>query len=450
MTKAYFDEEVEAFAAPRGLFQHSVSMNMRTGFFTETNMTQSAKLFRLLACAAGSAAIFLFPASADEPAPAPDTLADALKASHPILETRLRYEGVSQDGLSEDASAVTYRIRAGLETGAFTDTTFLVEFEHVGGLVDDYNSTINGKTGYPVVPDPEVTELNRLQLVNKSLPDTVTTLGRQRIALDDHRFIGNVGWRQNEQTFDAIRFQNTSFGKVTVDAGYIVQVNRIFGEDSPAGRWDGDSYFVNASLPTPAGKLSAFSYIVDVDQGGGSASSKTFGARLAGATSLGPGKLAYAGAFAQQNDYGSSTLDYSANYYLLDGSYSAGAWSAGAGLEVLGSDTSGAFQTPLATLHKFQGWADKFLVTPAGGVKDLYAKASFSAGDAGPFSGIGFLAVYHDFSAESGGGDYGSELDLQASAKWKSLGLALKFADYQADGFSTDTQKVWFEINWSL
>ena len=30
------------------------------------------------------------------------------------------------------------------------------------------------------------------------------------------------------------------------------------------------------------------------------------------------------------------------------------------------------FKTPLATLHKFQGWADKFLGTPANGVKDSH------------------------------------------------------------------------------
>ena len=414
-------------------------------------MTRTTTFLRTLACAAaGSAASLFAPASADEADTKPVSLEEALKASVPILNTRLRYEGVSQDGLAEDASALTYRFRAGLETGSYADTTFLIEFEHVGDLIDDYNSTLNGKTAYPVVPDPEVTELNRLQLTNKSLPGTITTFGRQRIALDDHRFIGNVGWRQNEQTFDAVRFKNTSFGKLTLDAGYIVQVNRIFGDDSPVGRWDGDSYFLNASLPTSVGVLSGFSYMVDVDQGGGSASSQTFGARLAGEKPIANGKVTYAVSLAEQSDYGSSNLDYSANYYLVEGGYSTKKWNLGAGLEVLGSDGSAAFQTPLATLHKFQGWADKFLVTPASGVEDLYAKAGVSIGDVGPLAGVNFQGDYHVFTADSGGADYGTELDLQANAKWKSLGLTLKFADYQSDGFSTDTQKVWFEINWNL
>ncbi len=52
----------------------------------------------------------------------------------------------------------------------------------------------------------------------------------------------------------------------------------------------------------------------------------------------------------------------------------------GVGYELLGSDDGvAAFQTPLATLHKFNGFADQFLVTPAGGLQDIYfyAKAGF-------------------------------------------------------------------------
>ena len=381
---------------------------------------------------------------------APGSLEAALASTKPILNTRLRLETADQDGFSETATALTYRIRAGLETGAFLDTKFLVEFEHIGDLVDDYNSTINGKTAYPVIPDPEVTELNRLQLTNTSLPDTTTTIGRQVLAIDDHRFIGHVGWRQNQQTFDSIRFQNASFGSLAVDAGYITQVNRIFGDDSPMGRWDGDSYFFNASHPTPIGKVTGFAYMIDVDQAGGVFSSQTFGARLAGAEDLSGGSLAYALSYAKQSDYGSSNLDYSTDYYLAEVAYNSGTWMIGAGYEMLGGDSQQGFQTPLATLHKFQGWADKFLVTPVAGVEDLYAKAGYKLGDIGELTGVNFMAVYHDFSADTISSNYGSEIDLQASATWKNLGLTLKFADYQANDFSTDTQKFWFEVSWGL
>lgn len=401
------------------------------------------------AASALTLALVAAPIASAEDAPKSD-LEAAIEAIKPIFNARLRYETVDQDGFAETADAVTYRFRAGFETGEIANTKFLIEFDHIQDLVDDFNSTINGKTTFPVVADPNVTELNRLQLTNTSLPDTTVTLGRQRLILDDSRFVGNVGWRQNEQTFDGLRVQNTSIGELKIDVSYINQINRIFGDDSPIGIWEGDTFIVNASHPTPIGKVTGFAYLLDIDNAGGIFSSQTVGARLSGAQKLGDGKLSYVASYAQQNDYGASPFDYSADYILAEGTYAQNGLSAGIGYEVLGGDTERAFQTPLATLHKFQGWSDKFLATPTTGVEDLYVKAGYAPGNVGPFKGTKFLAVYHDFSAETGGGDYGSEINLLAAAKWKKLGLTLKYADYNADEFATDTQKLWFQIDYAF
>ena len=388
-------------------------------------------------------------ATADEEKPKSD-LDAAIEAIKPIFNARLRYETVDQDGFAETADALTYRFRAGFETGEIADTKFLIEFDHIEDIVDDFNSTINGKTTFPVVADPNVTELNRLQLTNSSIPDTKLTLGRQRIILDDSRFVGNVGWRQNEQTFDGLRVQNTSLGKLAIDVSYINQINRIFGDDSPVGVWEGDTVSINASHPSPIGKVTGFAYLLDIDNAGGIFSSQTIGARLNGAQKLGEGKLTYIASYAQQTDYGSSPLDYSADYVLAEGTYAQNGFSAGDGYDVLGGEDERAFQTPLATLHIFQGWADKFLATPITGVEDLYVKAGYAPGNVGPFKGTRFLAVYHDFSAETGGVDYGSEINMLATAKWNKLGLTLKYADYNADEFATDTQKLWFQIDYAF
>tara|TARA_R110000850_G_scaffold64116_3_gene144272 strand:+ start:56617 stop:57852 length:1236 start_codon:yes stop_codon:yes gene_type:complete len=374
----------------------------------------------------------------------------ALKASKPLLDLRLRHETADEDGFAEAAETLTYRVRAGLETGTAFDTSFLIEFEHVDDLIDDYNSTINGKSGFPVVPDPQSTELNRFQITNTSLPGTRTTLGRQRIVLDDSRFVGNVGFRQNEQTLDAVRFQNTSFGKLLFDATYFNQVNRIFGDDSPVGRWHGDSYLLNVSHPTPLGKLNAFAYLIDVDESVGMNASQTFGARLKGEKVLTVGKITYAASLARQADYGSSDFEYSAEYYAAEGKYVSEYFNFGLGIESLGGDAQRGFQTPLATLHKFQGWADKFLSTPATGVEDVYAQAGYSPGNVGALSGVKLLAVYHDFSAETGGGHYGDEVDLLATAKWRDVNLSVKYANYNADEFASDTRKVWFEVEYAF
>lgn len=415
------------------------------------NSLVSASLLLSSICVAPLASI----AHAEEAKPAADlTLKEALAASKSSFNFRLRYEGVDQTGVANTADALTYRIRAGLETGAYKNTTFLIDFDHVGDIVDDFNSTTNGKGGYPVVADPNVTELNRLQITNKSLPDTTVVLGRQRIIMDDSRFVGNVGWRQNEQTFDALRVTNESLGKLKIDAVYVNRVNRIFGDDGAAaggaaGSWTGDSYLFNASYPTSLGKVTGFAYLIDADELS-VASSQTIGARFAGSKKLGEGKLSYAASYAQQEDFGSSNLDYSANYYLADIGYGIKGFVFGAGYEVLGGDDQRGFNTPFATLHKFQGWNDKFLVTPNTGIEDLYVKAGYKVGDVGPFKGLNLLAFYHDFAADTGSANYGSEIDFVASAKVGSHSLTLKYSDYSADDFSVDTSKLWASIDFAF
>jgi len=386
-------------------------------------------------------------ASADETASAFET---ALSETKPLFNARLRYEGVNQSGLPEDASAITYRLRAGLETGSFYHNILLIEFDHIDDLVDDFNSTTNGKAMFPVVADPNATELNRFQVTNTAIPETTITIGRQRIILDDARFVGNVGWRQNEQTFDAVRVQNTSLGKFNIDVSYVDQVNRIFGDESLAGRWDGNSFLVNVSHPTPVGKLTGFGYFLDIEDGAGTFSSQTFGGRLAGKQDVGEGAWSYAFSYAKQSDYADNPFDYEAHYLFAESSYAVNGFMFGAGYEVLGGDTQRGFQTPLATLHKFQGWTDKFLATPTTGVEDIYAKAGYNFGDIGFFSGLNTTSFYHVLSADKGGANYGSEFGFVASAKIDKVNVTLKYADYNADGFGTDTSKLWFQLDFAL
>lgn len=408
------------------------------------NTFRAAALF---ASALAFPSMLALPSNAEETPPA-SPLTSALQSLKPILDARLRYESVEQDGMPESASALTYRLRAGVETGAAYNTRFLVEFDHVDDLVDEFNSTTNGKTAYPVVADPQATQLNRLQLMNTSLPDTNITLGRQRIVLDDARFIGNVGWRQNEQTYDALRVTNSSLGALVIDAAYISQVNRVFGPESPVGRWKGDSYIFSAAYPTPLGKLTAFSYLVDAESAP-AVSSQTYGARFSGDQPIGGGKLGYALSYAAQSDYASSNASYSAGYYLADASYAYRGFNIGAGLEILEGGNGGSFQTPLATLHAFQGWTDKFLTTPAGGIQDLSLRMGYVPDKVAGLEGVRFSGAFHDFSAENGAGDYGTEVDLLATARWGKLAFTLKYADYNAEDFATDTRKFWFQVDYA-
>jgi hypothetical protein len=371
----------------------------------------------------------------------------------PILDTRLRFEGVEQDGIAQTAEAMTLRGRLGFESGKVANTALLAEGEFIRPIIEDYNSTSNGSTAYPVVADPRTSELNRLQLTNTSLPSTTVILGRQRIVLDDQRFVGNVGWRQNEQTFDAIRIINSGVPNLTLDVTYLDQVNRVYGPDSVQGRYYGDCVLANASYETAPGKLTAFAYRIDIDPiagvpGAVRDGSETFGVRFAGGRQVDAVKLSYLGSYAIQHDAARNPLSFDLDYYLGEVNVGYGSYSLGAGVEVLEGNGSKGFTTPLATLHKFQGWADKFLATPADGIADRYMTAGVSRQHWGSLDVLSIVASYHRYAAEHGSLRYGSEADLQAQAKWRRLTGTLKYANYRADGLLSDTTKWWLQVEY--
>ncbi len=384
------------------------------------------------------------------PALATNTSLDtAINSSKILADFRLRYERVHQDGFADRANALTYRIRAGFVTGELYDTQFLIDFEHIGDIAGDFNSTLNGKTGYPVVPDPNATELNRIQLMNTSLPDTKLIFGRQRIKLDNVRFVGNVGWRQNEQTFDAIRVINKSVEGLTLDVSYLDQINRIFGDDSPMGRFESDSWLINAKAKLPVdfvdASLTGFAYLLDFDNAA-ALSSQTYGFLV---TAKKDG-FTLSGSYAHQSDFGNQPTGYSVNYAMVEGQYAYKGASIGAGYEMLGGDGTKAFTTPLATLHKFNGFADVFLGTPAAGLDDVYLKAAYVIKKAGWLDLIKVAGAYHFFSAEETSADYGDEFDAVLVLKKGRFGLISKYAIYETDGFATDRNKFWIEFTISL
>jgi hypothetical protein len=390
-----------------------------------------------------------------------DPVWGAFGETKPIIDFRLRSESVHQDGLVEDAEALTLRGRLGFETGKAWNTTLLVEGDFLVPIIDDYRQdpAIPEMTTYPVVPDPESYEINRFQLVNTSIPGTTLTLGRQRIALDDQRFVGPVGWRSNEQTFDGFRFQNRSVTNLVIDLTWFNQVNRLFGPDSPQGRYEGDSYLTNVSYQTKIGKITGFSYLLDFHSlpdappamrlQGVRDSSSTYGFRFAGEKPVGKIKLGYMASYAEQIDWGDNPIDYAVPYWNLELSGTWKQFTIGVGEESLGGDGVKGFTTPLATLHKFQGWADKFLATPANGLNDKYANFGVTLKGVGPLDTLSSTLSYHDYRAEHIRADYGHEWNLQVAAKWKRFNVMLKYADYyQGAGLPNvrDTDKLWAQV----
>jgi hypothetical protein len=389
-----------------------------------------------------------------------DGLQPALSAAReakPIVDLRLRSETVDQQGMAEDAEAFTMRARLGFETGKAWNTTLLAEGDLLWPWETHYNSTVNGKTGYPVVADAETYEVNRLQLTNTSIADTTITLGRQRIVLDDHRFVGNVGWRQNEQTFDALRVVNKHIPNLTIDVSYVGQVNRIFGPHglpgNNDGRFTGDTFLANVAYQFPVGKLTGFGYLIEFEEVPNPVrdTTQTFGARFQGERPLAKIKLGYIASWATQSDRGDNPLDFSNKYLLAELTGTFRQFSVGAGYEVLEGDGAKGFSTPLATLHKFQGWADKFLTTPVNGLKDTYANLGYLKKGVGPLETLGLTASWHDYESERLSINYGDELNLQLQTKFRRFTGTLKYADYNAAATTPtavrDTSKFWAQLD---
>jgi len=240
----------------------------------------------------------------------------------PLGEARLRYEQVDQDGLAADADALTLRLRAGVEAKAGRWSA-LVEGQGTLAVVDDYFDGLHGPATRPLVADPENIALARAQLRYAS-PSFAVTAGRQRIGLDDERFIGAVPFRQNGQSFDAVRAEITPAKGVKADLTYAWSVRTIWGIDGAGARQQavsGDNLFGNVSVATPVGKIAAFAYLVDQDEAamqGFRMSSQSYGVRLDGSQPLGKAKIAYQLSYARQSDWHRNPNDYSADYWLAD------------------------------------------------------------------------------------------------------------------------------------
>jgi hypothetical protein len=380
-----------------------------------------------------------------------NSLADAVTGGEGHVALRYRFEHVDQEDFAEDADASTLRLRLNYTTRAWRNFSMLGEFDYIGELiVNDFNSgagTSPGRTQYPVVADPKGADLNQLYVDFTGVPGWQWRLGRQRILIDDHRFVGNVGWRQNEQTFDALSVTSKSLPRTELFYSFVSNVNRVFGDTVADGDHGMSTHLLHAKIDLNERiAVTPYGFYID-DDDDPAASTSTFGVRLAISHALAGGTMNFLADAARQADAANAPVDFDATYLRVDVLWtSRTGWSLRAGAESLGGDHTvpgTAFRTPLATLHAFQGWADQFLVTPNGGIDDLYGNLGYRHGQ------WQWQAAFHDFSAESGSADYGTELDFSLTRNFgERYGLMLKSAIFNADEAPfVDTRKYWLMLN---
>ncbi len=404
-----------------------------------------------LACAATSHAQT---SASDTNALANDPLARAIANGKSLSSLRLRDEFVQQEGKTLDAQAVTLRTLLGWQTAPLHGLSVGAQWINVAVLNDDYDngrngSTQSGKGNYPRVVDPDYSGINQLYIDWTGVADTRVRLGRQSVKLDNVRFIGNVEFRQVMQVFDGLSVENKGLLRDTTL--FVAQFDKVTQVSTL--KQDANTSIINARYAlSPTENLIGYGYFVDWNAASlKTTSTRTLGARLDGERPLSTDwKLLYTAEYATQAPYadGAGTIDN--HYARLGAGARHGRWFARLDQEVLSSNGSKAFQTPLGTNHLFQGWADLFLTTPTEGIRDTFVTAGHKQGE------VALLAEYHWFHAErafalaSGGtgSNYGQELDLSASWSRGPWTAKLEYARFrEGDPYNgarkRDTDKLW-------
>lgn len=384
-------------------------------------------------------------------------------------EVRPRYEYVDvEDSGKMNANAYTVRASIGLEASLFgieglsakVDGTTV---QTIGGTRYDNNPSASiGDSRYEIVADPDETRFTQGYLQYK-LGATTAKVGRQLVNLDTQRFIGSVDWRQMPQSLDAVSITNTSVPGLNLYGAYVYSYDTVFKEPV----YKSTSVILNANYKVnDMLKITVYDYMLSLEKSAFAAD--TYGLSFNGDVPAGPAKIGYRAEYAKQDDSTFKTtttnveVQNNAYYYDIEATVSMMGVTVGAGREFLsgttdegmGADGKTKFQTPLATLHKFNGTADKFLTTPTGGLVDTFASIGYSAKDLG-----NAMITYHDFKTDvamSGKTDLGSELDMQyanAIPGLKGLSGLVKAAYYSGGDVATyvkDVTKVWVQASYKF
>ncbi|HET8731621.1 MAG TPA: alginate export family protein [Moraxellaceae bacterium] len=364
-------------------------------------------------------------------------LQEAIFSGKTSLELRMRNEYVDYETTPE-TDVTTLRSVLGYKTGDYHGLKAYLEFENVSALDNaDYNSGTTGagnkKTQYGLIADPTLTQVNQSYLEGYGFK-----AGRQKIIYDNARFIGDSGWRQNDQTFDAVSFSNSTWVKdLTLNAAYVSRVNNIYGVTRVV-----DAPLANVRYAAfPQARVSAFYYGVQEDTAPTTSWQHT-GFRADGAIA----DFLYELSYADQSAYADATEKTvpDSHYTDVQLGYKFGPVTVKAEREVLAK----GFKTPLATLHAFNGWADRFLTTPANGLQDTNLQVFATVAD------YNFVAAYHDFREEMNSSKYGDEVDFSVSKPLTSkLTGLIKYAEFNgADvpGFTNDTRKAWLQFSYKM
>jgi hypothetical protein len=387
-------------------------------------------------------------AFAQQSEPSDTSLDHALTSGKPTIYLRPRYEHVEQDGKPLNADAYTMRTMLGYRTGSWYGLSGYFEGINVGHLGEqNYNDkTTITNSPYPTIADPDSTDINQFYADYTGIPKTLLRGGRQLIKLDNQRIIGNSDFRQVMQVFNAVTFENTSLPDTRIYGGYLMRQ-----KTTAATQRDINAPLFNVRYTwKPGNALIAYGVLQDQANTGQTGfadnSNKIFGLRADGAYPMSEAwKVLYTAEYAKQDAYSGGDPRIDASYYHVAIGAQRGDVFLRIEEERLGSNHGlYGFQTPLATNHLFQGWADQFLSTPPQGMRDVYLTAGAKV------SKVALYTEVHRFRSDVGNIDFGHELDVGVTYPIKPYLIGkIEYADFSgADRISgkPDTRKIWLTL----
>lgn len=409
-----------------------------------------------------------------------DAIPDAISQGKLNLNVRLRYEQLEYENVpatTKESYVPTLRTRLGYTTAPLYGFQAMLEGVNVSVLGPEHNYNAAGTDSQgarPSVGDPPMTRLDQAWVGYSATNyvDFSAKVGQQQINLDNQRFVGDAGWRQNMQTYEAVAARVSPLQDLNLYYGYIWDMDRVYGDVSglaPANQdFDSHSHLINLSYGGwEYGRFTGYAYLLDLSYGAVAAdkanSCATYGGSFAGAAPVaGKFMIDYRAEFAWQEQYADSPLRYSADYYNVEMGGNMAPFAFGGGDELLGSGANSGkgggrvgFKTPLASPHPFNGWAEVFVAHPNNGLNDLYGYAQVTL----PWH-IPLRFVYHKYDADFGSGDYGQEFDALISKKFgKHWSVMAEFADYLGENKAagdpvlaaahTDSQSFWAAVEFN-
>jgi hypothetical protein len=382
----------------------------------------------------------------------PFALSESLARGRFTLELRPRYNRIDQSDKPERTEGGTLRAVAGWRSAPWNGLRLTVEGIHAGHwgrkAFNDDGAQIN-TSRYPLLPDPRYTGMNEVHVEYAAAQGMRLRLGRQRVRLDNQRWVSDNDFRQIPQLFDGVTALYTGIENTELMGAHFNKVRTTSGTTAELKL----TLLHAAWNPFPGHGLAAYGYFHDQAQNGAftgfaDSSYRVAGVRAEGSPArFGAVDATYVAEVAWQRPHAGGDARVHARYWRLGGGASADAWTLRYDYEVKGSN-AGAYglQMPLTDFYAFNGWTLHFFNTPRQGLRDQWLTGRASMGD------FTLYGEAHRFRSDFGSLNFGREADVGVTwAIIPNAVLRLQHGKYDPGSgqVAPEIRKTWLTLTYT-